>query len=352
MAPFSISWRHQLGEARTSLQRCMLKASLTIFIMVALSTTEIQARMEPAWNSTGEDWSLSRSLDKLSYGDSHQLISLSPPFPVLNTSPVGQWNCQSTIGIPNQPAIEQYVRFYMGEGRSTFEETLKRARPYAPIMAEILEDQGVPAEMLSIPLVESCFKRNATYRGAGGYWQLLAGTARSMGLRVDRWVDERRDPIKSTQAAARYLRSFYDQFDSWPLALAAYNAGEGPVERALSRAGTSDFWEISRRKLLPRHTRTYVPKVLAAVRIMRDLEAHGFKQQQPHPIYDFESIWVKSPLRLEQVAKWVGVSVDFMQDLNPSLRRDRLPPECGYNLHLPSGARDRFDIAYKQYLRN
>jgi membrane-bound lytic murein transglycosylase D len=206
--------------------------------------------------------------------------------------------------------------------------------------------------MVSVVFVESCFRRYASYGGAVGYWQLLAATARSMGLRIDRWVDERHDPVKSTQAAAKYLRSLYDQFESWPLALAAYNAGDTPVASAMRRTRTSDFWELSRRRTLPGITRAYVPKVLAAIQIMRDLEAHGFKYPQFSRGYDFESISIKSPLRLEQVAKWIKVPVSDLQVLNPSLRLDRLPPDCGVNLNLPSGARGKFDLAYESYLRN
>jgi len=219
-------------------------------------------------------------------------------------------------------------------------------------MSEILEANGVPADMISVALIESCFKGHASCGGAGGYWQLLAATARSMGLRVDRWVDERQDPIKSTQAAAKYLRSFYDLYESWPLALAAYNAGEIPVTNAIRRSRTSDFWELFRRGVLPGHTRAYVPKVLAAIQIMRDLEAHGFEYPKHSHVYDFESVSVTDPLRLEQVAEWIKVPMSTLQDLNPSLRLNRLPPDCGVSLNLPSGARDSFDLAYEQYLRN
>jgi membrane-bound lytic murein transglycosylase D len=270
-----------------------------------------------------------------------------------NSSPAGRWSNRIQIHIPNQPLVEKYTRFYKGQGRKTIKDSFDRAWPFIPVMADILESFGVPAEMLSVVLVESRFKRHASYRGAGGYWQLLAATARSMGLRVDRWVDERMDPVKSTQAAAKYLRSFYEKYHSWPLALAAYNAGDGPVSGALKRSGASDFWELSNRGGLPAHTRVYVPKVLAAIRIMRDPEAFGFERLRNFQIYDFESIWIRAqtPLHLEQVARWVDVPVSHMRDLNPSLRMDRLPPEGGFNLHLPSGARDKFDLAYAEFLR-
>jgi membrane-bound lytic murein transglycosylase D len=352
MAPDSRFWRHQLGDATTSLQRSLLKASLVVILMISLSTVESQARTEPFGVSSD---AASHSLfvyDQPLPMYPARLTSLFPPNQTPHIPPAGRWSNGTQIHIPNQPAIKQYICFFTGQGRPTFEDALERSRRYVPIMTEILKSHGVPADMVSVVFVESCFRRNASYGGAVGYWQLLAATARSMGLRVDRWVDERHDPIKSTQAAAKYLRSLYDQFESWPLALAAYNAGDTPVASALKRTRTSDFWELSRRGTLPGITRAYVPKVLAAIQIMRDLEAHGFKHPQHSRGYDFESISIKSPLRLEQVAKWIKVPVGDLQDLNPSLRLDRLPPDCGVNLNLPSGARDKFDLAYEIYLRN
>lgn len=352
MAPDSRCYRHQLGEARISLQRRLLKASVVISMMLSLTATNIQARTEPDWDSFTSPLPAAVPPDRPFWGTPRHSAPLSPPLTKSNTSPVGQWNEGIQIHIPNQPEIEKYVRFFMGTGRSTLEDALERSQPYAPVMQDILAAHGVPSELISVAVVESCFRRNASHRGAGGYWQLLAGTARSLGLRVDRWVDERRDPIKSTQAAAVYLRSFYDQFNSWPLAIAAYNAGGSPVAKALARAGTGTFWEISRRGILPSITRAYVPKVLAAIHVMRDLEAYGFKRPRPFPVHDFESITVHSPLKLNQVAGWINVPVTRLQELNPSLRLDRLPPDCGFNLNLPSGARDRFDLAYQEHLRN
>ncbi|GLI36143.1 hypothetical protein DAMNIGENAA_35760 [Desulforhabdus amnigena] len=118
---------------------------------------------------------------------------------------------------------------------------------------------------------------------------------------------------------------------------------------AIKKHGVNDFWEISKRGSLPRITRAYVPKVLAAIRIMRNLDAHGFESPQQFPIYDYESVSIKSPLQLEQVAKWINVPTSDLRDLNPSLRHDRLPPNGGVKLNLPSGARDKFDVAYARY---
>jgi len=280
------------------------------------------------------------------------LSSVSPSSTFFNSSPTGQSSDRNQIHIPNHPSVQKYIRFYKGEGRATLMGALERSRRYLPIMSEILESYGVPAEMIHIVMVESCFKAQVTCRGAGGYWQLLAGTARAMGLRVDRWVDERRDPIKSTQAAAKYLRLYYREYHSWPLVLAAYNAGGWPVSKALRKGNTSDFWELSRRGTMPAKTRTYVPKVLAAIQVARDLEAEGFMRPQYSFHSEIEPIYVRSALSLEDVAQWIDAPLSRLQDINPSLRLDKLPPDGGGFLNLPFGAKAKFDVAYQQYLRN
>jgi membrane-bound lytic murein transglycosylase D len=206
--------------------------------------------------------------------------------------------------------------------------------------------------MVYLALVESRFEAKAVSRGAGGYWQLMPGTARSLGLRVDRWVDERFDPLKSTEAAAQYLNILYEQYQSWPMALAAYNTGGVNVSRAVKKHKTSDFWQLSNKKALPLITRTYVAKVFAAIRTARDLETCEVQKDSSPQVFDCESIWVDSPLELGQVAKWLNIPVDEIRDLNPSLLHDRVPPDSGFQLRLPSGARDRFDVAYEKYLRN
>lgn len=354
MAPDSSLYGHQLGEAQTGRQRSFaLKATIPFCLGFTLFATQIEARTEPTHGS----WSsISASLaahEQLSLKSSAALASLSPSSLFVNFSPVGvRWSNRSQIPIPDQPAIEKQIRFFQGEGRTTFVTVLERARSHFPIVAEIMEAQGVPHELIAVAMVESAFKRRAYYKGAAGYWQLLASTARSLGLRVDRWVDERYDPIKSTHAASKYLRSLYDRFGSWPLALAAYNAGDGQVSNVIRKHGVNDFWEISKRRSLPRITRAYVPKILATIRIMRNLEVHGFESPEPFPIYNFEAITVQSPLKLKQVAKWIDVPTSDLRDLNPSLRQDRLPPNGGgVQLNLPSGAREKFQIAYESYLR-
>lgn len=351
MAPDSRFWRHQLGEAHKRGRRHkMLRTVLPLFLLFTFNTSQTTAKTEPVTGS----YSVLASY-KFRQGTLQGNVAARASFsrtPVLShTSPTGPWSSKIQIQIADEPAIQRYIRHLEGEGRPTMEHALERSRPYLPVMTEILESRGVPAELIAVVSVESCFDGEASHRGAGGYWQLMAATARRMGLRVDRWVDERFDPVKSTEAAAKYLRLYYDRFHSWELALAAYNAGGDKVSKALNKRGSTNFWELARRGSLPAKTQAYVPKVLAAAKVMRNLEAHGFNYPRVTPIYDFEPVRVKSALKLQEIARWINVPVNTLQELNPSLRLDALPPDCNVNLNIPSGARDRFDLAYEKHLR-
>ena len=253
---------------------------------------------------------------------------------LLKGTPAVLWRNRIQIPI-HEPLIQKYIRFYQGEGRKTFSDAMEKAKICLPQMTEILESQGVPAEMVSIVFVESRFEKNASYRGAGGYWQMMAATARNMGLRVDRWVDERRDPIKSTKAAAKYLKTLYEQYDSWLLALAAYNAGSRPISCVARKCRVKDGELYGRR--LPAHSAVYVSKVLAAMNIMREPEKYGFECPNYCKPTDFDPVLVNTPLKLEEVAQWIDVPVSRLKELNPSLRQDAMPPGSGFALRLPPG---------------
>jgi len=351
MAPDSRFWRHQLGEAsKRGRRHKMLRTVLPLLLLFTFNTSQTTAKTEPVTGSYSVLASYRFRQDTLQ-GNVAARASFSRTSVLSHTSPTGPWSSRIQIHIADEPAIQRYIRHLEGEGRITMLKALERSRPYLPVMTEILESQGVPAELIAVVFIESCFDREASHKGAGGYWQMMAATAQKLGLRVDRLVDERFDPVKSTEAAAKYLRLYYNRFHSWELALAAYNAGGDRVSKALDKRGSSNFWELARRGAVPRRTRAYVPKVLAAAKIIRNLEAHGFEYPHGTPVYDFEPVRVKSPLKLAEIALWINVPLDTMQDLNPSLRLDVLPPDCNVNLNLPSGARDEFDLAYAKHIR-
>jgi membrane-bound lytic murein transglycosylase D len=163
------------------------------------------------------------------------------------------------------PAVGDFVRFYSGPGRSFYENATHRLQQYLPMMKEIFSREGVPPDLIWIGLVESAYNPAArSPRAAVGIWQLIPETASRYGLAVGTRVDERTDPVKSTVAAARFLRHLYAVFGDWNLVLAAYNSGEQRLVQSIARGGTKNFWELVQRQLLPRETQDYVPAVLAA----------------------------------------------------------------------------------------
>lgn len=153
----------------------------------------------------------------------------------------------------------------------------------------------------------------------------MKGTAKVYGLRVDKYVDERRDPIKSTVAAARYLRDLYDIFGAWPLAMAAYNAGEGKVMRALQKARAESFSEISKTRLIRRETKEYVPRFMAATIIARNPDRYGFTQESAEP-HQFDEAIITRPVHFRAIANVTGIPYEELRLLNPELRRDATPP--------------------------
>jgi membrane-bound lytic murein transglycosylase D len=171
----------------------------------------------------------------------------------------------------------------------------------------------------------------------------MKGTAKLYGLRVDAYVDERRDPIKSTVAAARYLRDLYDLFGAWPLAMAAYNAGEGKVMRALQKARAESFTDISKTRLIRRETKEYVPRFMAATIIAKNPDRYGFPQEASEP-HQFEEVVVTRPLHFHAIANATGVPYTELRLLNPELRRDATPPgDDAYLLKVPVGTKAKVE---------
>ena len=304
MAPDSRLWRRRLGENVNGLGRSAFMVAISVFFVLSLITVaKIQARTALEKDSLDELTTRTLSGEKPNFEELFlaPLPPASEDLPAI--SPTGPWRERIQIPIPRKPLIQKYIRYYQEQERETFDETMERSKLLVPLMAEILESNGVPAEMVAVVFVESRFEKHASFKGAGGYWQLMASTARKMGLKVDRRTDERSDPIKSTKAAARYLRTLHEQYDCWLLALAAYNAGGGPVSRAMRKCCSKDFWEIAGHGGLPVKTRAYVPKVLAAMEIMKNPDTYGFESAKYSARRNFDFALVKSSPKLEEMAK-------------------------------------------------
>ncbi len=249
---------------------------------------------------------------------------------------------QSIFNVPTvlNHKVERHIRFFNVAIRDRFEQWLTRFNHYKPLVERILSEFDLPSDLVFLSLVESGFNPHAYSRArATGPWQFMRSTAKLYGLRVDDYVDERRDPIKSTVAAARYLRDLYDLFGTWPLAMAAYNAGEGKVLRALQKTQAESFWEIAQTRHLRRETREYVTRILAASMIAKNPDRYGFSQAQPD-LHEFEEVVVRRPILLQDLAKVSGVSSQEFRRLNPELRRGVTPPDdAEYHLKVPVGTK-------------
>jgi hypothetical protein len=237
--------------------------------------------------------------------------------------------------------VNRHVQFFSYEIRDRFEQWLTRLERYRPSVQSIFSEFKLPLDLIFLSLVESGFNTNAVSRAkAVGPWQFMKPTAKFYGLRVDKWVDERRDPVKSTMAAAQYLRDLYHLFGSWPLAMAAYNAGEGKVGRSMARLKVKDgdFWALLDTKLLRAETREYVPRFVAAAQIAKDPSRFGFNIVPQTPVV-YDEMAVTRPIHLKAAAKAAGVSLEEMKNLNPELRREMTPPDPLYILKIPLGTK-------------
>jgi membrane-bound lytic murein transglycosylase D len=242
------------------------------------------------------------------------------------------------IPVVIDPSVESHIHFFNTSIRGRFEQWLVRLGRYRPLVENIFAEFNLPSDLVYLSLVESGFNPYAFSRAkATGPWQFMKGTGKLYGLRIDHYVDERRDPIKSTVAAARYLRDLYDLFGTWPLAMAAYNAGEGKVMRALHKAQAETFSDISKTKLIRRETKQYVPRIMAATVIARNPDQYGFSQEPVAP-HQFEEVVVTRPLHFRAIANTTGIPYEELRLLNPELRRDATPPyDAAYHLKVPVG---------------
>lgn len=240
--------------------------------------------------------------------------------------------------------VEGHIRFFNFTIHDKFEKWLLRLSHYHPVVERIFVEFGLPTDLVYLSLVESGFNPHAYSRArATGPWQFMKGTGKLYGLRVDKYVDERRDPIKSTVAAARYLRDLYDLFGSWPLAMAAYNAGEGKVMRALHKSQSESFAEIAETRLIRRETKEYVPRFMAATVIAKNPSHYGFHVGEVDP-HAFEEVTVSRSIHLRAIANASGVEFESLRMLNPELRLEATPPDDPhYHLKVPVGTKAKIE---------
>ena len=295
--------------------------------------------------TTGDGFSETKSepaaIDALLAIETFESTPLKPA-----TAETVQADLESTthdIPIPTNDRVLRYVELFQGRLREFLTEGLSRGVQYLPMIQATFRAEGLPLDLAYIPLIESAFKPSALSRAkARGVWQFMRGTALENGLKADWYLDERADPVKATQAAAKYLKTLFNSFEDWHLAMASYNGGPGRVRRALTRSRQNDFWKLtSSTRWLPRETREYVPMILAAVIIAKNPAQYGFEivPMAPTPT---ETVIVPEALDLRRVAEWAGVSVDDIQKLNPEFRRWTTPVRKGeYTIKVPEGTAEK-----------
>jgi membrane-bound lytic murein transglycosylase D len=240
---------------------------------------------------------------------------------------------------PVLDTVMHYVRlFHAGRARANFERWLVREGRYRELILTELEAAGLPEELLYLSMLESGFLPTAVSRaGAVGLWQFMAATGRAEGLRIDDWVDERRDPIASTRAAVAHLSMLHDQLGDWALAAAAYNAGLGRVRRVRGNS-SAGYFDLIMAGRLPAETRTYVPLILAASHVARNREHYGFHDIVPDPPLEYDAVPVEGRTRLSALASVTGVPLADLAALNTHLVRGAAPPVAGYPVRVPAGS--------------
>jgi len=240
--------------------------------------------------------------------------------------------------------VEQFIQYFQTTAKKVFSNWLARSEKYIPFMKNLLKENGLPEDLVYMALIESGFNPYAYSRSkASGPWQFIYLTGKRYGLKVTWWVDERRDPEKSTIAAAKHLKDLYDMFECWYLAAAGYNAGAGKIANAMRRYRTEDFWELSKYRYLKRETKDYVPQMIAAALIAKDPEKYGFVDIQYEEPLRYAKVNVPAVTDLRVIAKACEISMEELKDLNPELLRWCVPPDSPeYEIKIPFGKKELF----------
>jgi membrane-bound lytic murein transglycosylase D len=237
----------------------------------------------------------------------------------------------------SNPLIQQYINYYQGRGRATMESGLRRSGLYMKMARQIFVQEGVPVDITWLGQVESAWRPKAmSWAAASGLWQFIPSTGREYGLRQTAWVDERNSFEQATRASAKYLKSLANRYNgNWELAMAAYNTGAGNIDRAISRAGTANFWQIY--PYIAQETRNYVPNILATILIAKNPEKYGFKGIKPDTPLSYDVVKVPNATSLQLIADATDTSMDHVRSLNPHLKRDITPRGEAYNVNVPAG---------------
>lgn len=315
------------GEAQTSLEKGATGKALQYFDAAYSSIVKIQTH-DARINKQKDDLLFMISKRKREIHESRQAAAKVS---------------SKKISLINNEYVQNEIDRFTGPQRDFFIRAMARAAEYRPFIVNELKKAGMPEELAWLPLIESGFRvRALSPASALGLWQFIPSTGYRFGLNRDYYVDERMDPFKSTKAAIQYLSQLHKMFGDWSTALAAYNCGEGRVLRTIRSQNVNyldNFWDLYEK--LPRETATYVPRFIATVHIIKNLEKYGMpKQKNIHPI-EYETITVNKQVKLTDIARTMSISRTVLETLNPELKYGVLPPE-EYQLRIPSNKKEIF----------
>jgi membrane-bound lytic murein transglycosylase D len=242
----------------------------------------------------------------------------------------------SQLPLSVNDAVLGYINYFSNRGHRTLLAGLQRSGRYRPMIQRILDEEGVPQELIHLAQAESGFiPRAISRKAAGGMWQFLTWRGNEYGLKQTRYTDDRMDPEKATRSAARHLRDLYHEFGDWYLAIAAYNCGPGSVEKAVERTGYADFWELRARGVLPAETTNYVPIILAMTIMEKNAAEYGIEGFQLEPPLEYDTVETTAPTSLTLVADILDMPLPELASLNPASLRGMIPEN--YPLHVPKG---------------
>lgn len=258
----------------------------------------------------------------------------------------------SEIKLVINDSVKWWIDYFSKKDHKRFQRFLNRGYYYKEVVQTILEENGLPSELYYLAMIESGFVKSAkSHAKAVGTWQFMKGTGKSYGLKVNRYLDERKDPIRSTEAASKYLKDLYTAFGNWELAMAAYNCGEHRLLRSVMRGNSRDYWVLKKKLMIPKETRNYVPKFMAAIHIGQNPEIYGFKNPAKLTLSEFpdvEAVPVPGATSLKTIARHTGIDYKFLRKVNFHLKKGITPPnKSSYEIWIPKGKRSSLTAVNK-----
>lgn len=312
---------------------------------IVIDTTAIELQdynnallYDAQWRAEFFDDSLYDSISKAVNENTSEAVNFAALSLDTLQSRLQQLDAKTPFHIHYNPALETLIKKYLKQRKVLYERLMKLSQYYFPLFEDIFDREGIPLEIKYLAIVESALRPNAKSRvGATGLWQFMFSTGKYYDLEVSSYVDERCDPVRSTIAAAKYLKSLYKVFNDWDLALAAYNSGPGNVTKAIRRSGGhQNYWNI--RPFLPRETAGYLPAFLATMYLFEYAPQHGFNvSKHQMPIIKTDTIQIKRMISLKQVSAVIDIDLETLEFLNPSYKLGIIPyiKNKNYALRLP-----------------